>query len=134
MLKGVVMISCALLCDAIIVFLCVCNNLLNNLFSLSGYLGIQIVLTLVRICGALGAVTITTCRKAITIVLSFLFFAKPFTFQYVWSGLLIVLAIYLNILSKSNKEFILYLQHIPRQIIGVLRPNYKERKNILSTV
>ncbi|XP_075215802.1 adenosine 3'-phospho 5'-phosphosulfate transporter 2-like isoform X2 [Lycorma delicatula] len=128
------MISCALLCDAIIVFLCVCNNLLNNLFSLSGYLGIQIVLTLVRICGALGAVTITTCRKAITIVLSFLFFAKPFTFQYVWSGLLIVLAIYLNILSKSNKEFILYLQHIPRQIIGVLRPNYKERKNILSTV
>lgn len=52
-------------------------------FSLTGYLGIQIVLTLVRTCGAFVAVTVTTCRKAVTIIFSFLFFSKPFVFQYV---------------------------------------------------
>lgn len=51
------------------------------LFSLSGYLGIQFVLTLVRMCGATLAATVTTARKAVTIALSFLFFSKPFSIQ-----------------------------------------------------
>ncbi|OXU29825.1 hypothetical protein TSAR_010940 [Trichomalopsis sarcophagae] len=72
------------------------------LFSLSGYLGIQIVLSLVQSCGAFVAATVTTCRKAVTIIISFLFFYKPFTFQYIWSGLLVVLGIYLNIYSKRS--------------------------------
>ncbi|XP_012259944.2 adenosine 3'-phospho 5'-phosphosulfate transporter 2 [Athalia rosae] len=72
------------------------------LFSASGYLGIQIVLTLVQSCGAFVAATVTTCRKAITILISFLFFYKPFTFQYVWSGLLVLLGIYLNVYSKKR--------------------------------
>ncbi|XP_043279067.1 adenosine 3'-phospho 5'-phosphosulfate transporter 2 [Venturia canescens] len=71
-------------------------------FSLCGYLGVQIVLTLVQCCDAFVAVTVTTYRKAVTIILSFLFFYKPFTFQYVWSGLLIVLGIYLNFCSKQG--------------------------------
>ncbi|CAH1155323.1 unnamed protein product [Phaedon cochleariae] len=72
------------------------------IFSITGYLGIQVVLTLVRTTGAFAAVTVTTCRKAVTIVISFLFFSKPFTFQYLWSGLLVVLGIYLNLLSKKH--------------------------------
>ncbi|XP_046746010.1 adenosine 3'-phospho 5'-phosphosulfate transporter 2 [Diprion similis] len=75
---------------------------LGLLFSLSGYLGIQIVLTLVQCCGAFVAATVTTCRKAISILISFMFFYKPFTFQYVWSGLIVVLGIYLNIYSKKR--------------------------------
>lgn len=51
------------------------------LFSISGYLGIQIVLTLVQTSGALVAVTVTTCRKAVTIIMSFVFFTKPFTIE-----------------------------------------------------
>ncbi|MEQ2229831.1 hypothetical protein ILYODFUR_022889 [Ilyodon furcidens] len=38
-----------------------------------------------------------------TIVLSFMFFTKPFTFQYIWGGLLVVFGIFLNVYSK-NKE------------------------------
>lgn len=53
------------------------------LFSTAGYLGVQVVLGLVRTCGALTAVTVTTSRKALSIVISFIFFAKPFTMQYV---------------------------------------------------
>lgn len=51
------------------------------LFSITGYLGIQFVLTLVRTCGATLAATVTTARKAVTIALSFVFFSKPFSFQ-----------------------------------------------------
>uniref|UniRef100_A0A2M4BRH8 Adenosine 3'-phospho 5'-phosphosulfate transporter 2 n=1 Tax=Anopheles marajoara TaxID=58244 RepID=A0A2M4BRH8_9DIPT len=73
------------------------------LFSLTGYLGIQIVLTLVRTCGAPMAATVTTARKAVTIALSFVFFSKPFTIQYLWSGLIVVFGIYLNVYSKRSK-------------------------------
>ncbi|XP_053570706.1 adenosine 3'-phospho 5'-phosphosulfate transporter 2 isoform X2 [Bombina bombina] len=70
-------------------------------FSLTGYFGISFVLALIKLFGALLAVTVTTGRKAMTIVLSFLFFAKPFTIQYIWSGLLVVLGIFLNVYSKN---------------------------------
>lgn len=75
------------------------------IFSITGYLGLYVVLTLVRSFGALIAVTVTTCRKAVTIILSFLFFTKPFTLQYVWSGLVVVLGIYLNLYSKNKASW-----------------------------
>ncbi|XP_056377102.1 adenosine 3'-phospho 5'-phosphosulfate transporter 2 isoform X1 [Hyla sarda] len=70
-------------------------------FSLTGYFGISFVLALIKLFGALVAVTVTTGRKAMTIVLSFLFFSKPFTIQYIWSGLLVVFGIFLNVYSKN---------------------------------
>ena len=73
------------------------------LLSVTGYLGIQVVLTLVRTTGATTAVTVTTTRKAMSIAVSFIFFTKPFTWQYVWSGLIIVLGIFLNVYSKRSK-------------------------------
>ncbi|XKL69506.1 hypothetical protein PGB90_007275 [Kerria lacca] len=149
---GVIMISCALICDAVIgnaqekamklykapnfeiifysyfigVFYLLIGLSINGdilrgasfcyqfpivyfqafLFSVSGYLGVQVVLTLVRTCGALTAVTITTCRKAMSVVISFMFFKKPFTINYIWAGLLIVLGIYLNVLGKNNVNVI----------------------------
>jgi adenosine 3'-phospho 5'-phosphosulfate transporter B3 len=73
------------------------------------------VLTLVRTTGATTAVTVTTTRKAMSIVVSFIFFAKPFTIQYVWSGLIIVLGIYLNVYSKRSKlSFTEMLQKLTR--------------------
>ncbi|XP_061715391.1 adenosine 3'-phospho 5'-phosphosulfate transporter 2 [Cydia pomonella] len=76
------------------------------LLSLSGYLGLQAVLTLVRISGATVAVTVTTMRKALSIIISFVLFSKPFVFQYVWSGMLVALAIYLNHYSKKNPGYV----------------------------
>lgn len=63
------------------------------------------MLQLVRTGGAFAAVTVTTCRKAVSIILSFMIFSKPFTFHYVYSGLLVVLGIYLNLYSKQNPNF-----------------------------
>ncbi|XP_066848556.1 adenosine 3'-phospho 5'-phosphosulfate transporter 2 isoform X1 [Anser cygnoides] len=92
------------------------------LFSLTGYFGISFVLALIKIFGALLAVTVTTGRKATTIVLSFLFFAKPFTFQYVWSGLLVVLGIFLNVYSKNMDKI-----KLP-SLRGVWKKSVEERK------
>ncbi|PAA47660.1 hypothetical protein BOX15_Mlig014697g2, partial [Macrostomum lignano] len=75
------------------------------IMSITGYVGMQFVLLLVQSYGALPAVTVTTCRKAVTIVLSFFFFSKPFTMQYVWSGLVVVLGIYLNLYSKNKTRW-----------------------------
>uniref|UniRef100_A0A1B6CZP9 Adenosine 3'-phospho 5'-phosphosulfate transporter 2 n=1 Tax=Clastoptera arizonana TaxID=38151 RepID=A0A1B6CZP9_9HEMI len=97
------------------------------LFSLSGYLGIHIVLTLVTTCGALVAVTVTTCRKAVTIILSFMFFSKPFTIQYVWSGMLIILGIYLNVLSKNQD----LTQKLSRSLFRLLPIHRRDNRGLL---
>uniref|UniRef100_A0A3P8YYH0 Adenosine 3'-phospho 5'-phosphosulfate transporter 2 n=2 Tax=Esox lucius TaxID=8010 RepID=A0A3P8YYH0_ESOLU len=73
-------------------------------FSLTGYFGISFVLALIKLFGALVAVTVTTGRKAMTIILSFMFFSKPFTFQYIWGGLLVLLGIFLNVYSKNKDK------------------------------
>ncbi|UJR14986.1 hypothetical protein I4U23_001964 [Adineta vaga] len=75
------------------------------IFAIVGYLGIDIVLTLIKEYGALICVTVTTCRKAITIVLSFTLFSKPFVFDYVWSGLIVIVGIYLNVYSRNQTVF-----------------------------
>eukprot|EP01135_Chromosphaera_perkinsii_P009388 Nk52_evm64s1737 gene=Nk52_evmTU64s1737 len=71
-------------------------------FSLCGYLGVKFVLDLVREYGALLAVTVTTCRKAATMVLSFLIFPKPFTLQHFFSGFLVIVGLCLNIYKKNK--------------------------------
>ncbi|KAF9811234.1 hypothetical protein SFRURICE_002603 [Spodoptera frugiperda] len=110
---GVIVISLALLCDAIIgnvqekamkqhhasnnevvfysyaigsIYLLFITDPLTTYWdifflSLTGYLGLQAVLTLVRICGATIAVTVTTFRKVLSIIISFLVFSKPFVFH-----------------------------------------------------
>ncbi|CAF1151736.1 unnamed protein product [Adineta ricciae] len=75
------------------------------IFSIVGYLGIDIVLTLIKEYGALICVTVTTCRKAITIILSFTLFSKPFVFDYLWSGLIVIVGIYLNVYSRNQTVF-----------------------------
>ncbi|CAH0547767.1 unnamed protein product [Brassicogethes aeneus] len=98
------------------------------LFSLTGYLGIQIVLTLVRTTGAFTAVTVTTCRKAVTIMMSFIFFNKPFTIQYIWSGLLVLFGIYMNLYNKKHPLSLSELEHKMEQSLYKFRNIIHRRK------
>ncbi|MPC48353.1 Adenosine 3'-phospho 5'-phosphosulfate transporter 2 [Portunus trituberculatus] len=94
------------------------------MLSAAGFCGVQVVLTLVTLHGALLAVTVTTCRKAITICLSFIFFSKPFTIQYIWGGLLVIAGVYLNIYGKKNKgtTFLVSLQQLYMAVQRSLGP------------
>jgi len=104
------------------------------IFSLTGYLGIQIVLGLVRQFGAFLAVTVTTFRKAISIVLSFIFFSKPFTINYIYSGVIVLAGIYLSMYAKDKenrlvllcKRFLFRLQKL------VWAPRMKMEKSLLN--
>jgi len=73
-------------------------------FGASGYAGMQMVLALVRSYGAFATVAVTSFRKALTITVSFLIFDKPFTLQYVWSGLLVLLGVYLSAAAKRFRD------------------------------
>jgi solute carrier family 35 (adenosine 3'-phospho 5'-phosphosulfate transporter), member B3 len=97
----------------------------------TGYLGIQIVLTLVRTSGATTAVTVTTTRKAMSILVSFIFFKKPFTWQYAWSGLVIVLGIYLNVYSKKSTLTFNDIKEKIRRTFGIERFNESKQKLLL---
>ncbi|CAF4689196.1 unnamed protein product [Rotaria sp. Silwood1] len=91
------------------------------LFSIFGYLGIDIVLSMIKEYGALVCVTVTTCRKAITIVLSFTLFSKPFVFDYVWSGLIVVLGIYLNVYSRNQAGFNAKIASYTNRLLSLFR-------------
>lgn len=79
--------------------------ILSFIFSFVGYVGLLFVISMVKSYGALLAVTVTTFRKALSIIMSFFFFTKPFTIQYVWSGMIVFAGIMLNIYSK-NKDML----------------------------
>ncbi|KAJ1346347.1 flavodoxin-like fold protein, variant 2 [Parelaphostrongylus tenuis] len=87
------------------------------IFALLGYFGVNVVLSLIKVCGAFVAVTVTTLRKALTIILSFILFSKPFTVDYVWAGLIILLGIYLNIYSKNKQQWNPKIQSIITRLL-----------------
>lgn len=95
------------------------------IFSVFGYLGVNVVLSLVKTFGALIAVTVTTCRKAVTIILSFIFFTKPFTYQYIWSGLIVIIGIYLNVYSKNKVK----IDALMSSICDCLLTKFKVKKS-----
>eukprot|EP00050_Salpingoeca_kvevrii_P021775 m.115394 g.115394 ORF g.115394 m.115394 type:complete len:176 (-) comp9474_c0_seq10:50-577(-) len=85
-------------------------------FSFAGYLGISFVLNLVKTFGALTAVTVTNCRKIVTMIVSFMAYPKPFSYQYLLGGLLVLIGIGLNVYSKNRGQRI-FLPQQPRQSI-----------------
>ena len=50
----------------------------------------NVVLELVQTFGALTTVTVTTLRKAVSMIVSFVFFPKPFSMGYIWGGVIIL--------------------------------------------
>jgi len=79
-----------------------------------GYFGIMFVLGMVRISSALTTVIVTSCRKALTVVFSFLLFAKPFSMLYVAGFSTFFIGVALNVYTKNSQpinEFIQQLKH-----------------------
>lgn len=71
------------------------------LFSACGYVGANFVLVTIKLFGAFLATTITSCRKFITLILSFFIFPKPFTIHYAIATMLVVLGICAHIYAKN---------------------------------
>ena len=89
-------------------------------YSITGYLGVQVVLTMVRQFGAFTAVAVTSIRKALSIAISFLLFSKPFTPMYIVGGVIVLFGIYLNLVAKDKKnaDIIIKLFHKAKEIFS----------------
>ncbi|CAF0982937.1 unnamed protein product, partial [Rotaria sordida] len=102
------------------------SYVLTMIYAFAGYLGVNCVLNLVRHFGALIAVTVTTFRKTITIILSFIAFTKPFTFQYLWSGAIVAFGIYLNAYGQNQKS----IENYTRSIYNRLLMKFRRRSGV----
>ncbi|XP_067936325.1 adenosine 3'-phospho 5'-phosphosulfate transporter 2-like isoform X1 [Watersipora subatra] len=94
-------------------------------FAITGYVGLNAILFQIKHFGVLAAVTVTTFRKMLTIILSFILFSKPFTFRYIWSGLIVLGGMLLNFYSKkkdiiNNKFSALYKQMCQKKEAALL--------------
>jgi len=77
------------------------------LFILRGvalYLGARTFITVINGFGAYTATTMTTVRKVVTVLLSFLLIAKPFTQKYAWGLGLFVFGLYLGMKKKPASQ------------------------------
>jgi len=74
-------------------------------FGIVGMIGENFILTLMAKHGVVVLLTTTTVRKVFTILLSFWFFTKPFTYIYLIGGVFTMYGILLSIYRKSPKTF-----------------------------
>jgi len=70
-------------------------------FSVVGYIGVTFVLAMIKFFGAFIAITVTSCRKFITIGLSFVIFPKPMTVHYFIASFLVVCGLACHIYAKN---------------------------------
>ena len=73
-----------------------------------GYLGVKLILTIVRQFGAFSASAITSKRKALSIFVSFAIFDKSSSVNHFNGGIIVLFGVYLNIIAKQKKMRILY--------------------------
>ena len=102
------------------------------IYSITGYIGVQVVLTMVRQFGAFTAVAVTSMRKALSIVISFILFSKPFTPNYVYGGLIVLLGIYLNLVAKDKKNASIILNIMEKA--SNICPSVKSQRNLKTDV
>ncbi|KAA3676284.1 solute carrier family 35 (adenosine 3'-phospho 5'-phosphosulfate transporter), member B3 [Paragonimus westermani] len=128
---GLILVSVALCCDGalgnfqeLVMRKFKCSNteilfysyMIGFCFMFSGLLLTGMLVPSVRY----FAEVMTTFRKAVSIVLSFMLFEKPFSMGYVWSGLLVVLGLYLNLYHNNRQSWNKFIIH-QFQKLGLLK-------------
>lgn len=72
--------------------------------SLLAYVGIVFVLALSNQTSALVAVITTSCRKALSIIASFVLFDKPFSINYIYGTVLVFTGVFFNFYGKRVRS------------------------------
>ena len=96
------------------------------IYTVLSYISISCYMTLVKRFGGVTAVVLTTARKAMTLVLSFLLFPKGFSWLYVYGSLLVLGSVMIAGICKklisnvppaqsSEKDYSLEYRSVPKQ-------------------
>jgi len=70
-------------------------------FSVTGYFGSSCVLALIKRFGVFLATTVTTVRKIFTLICSYIFFPKPFTFFHLFATCFAFIGMFIHIYYKN---------------------------------
>lgn len=73
-------------------------------YTFVAYMAVSCHMTLVHELGSVAAVIVGNARKALTIVLSFILFPKPFSIFYVFGVILVFGSVILNVILKEQKK------------------------------
>jgi adenosine 3'-phospho 5'-phosphosulfate transporter B3 len=73
------------------------------LFGFCGFCGVTAVFLLIQEHGVVIAVTVTSARKAATIMFSYMIFPKPISLVHVLASVVFFIGVWLNIISKNRK-------------------------------
>lgn len=73
-------------------------------YAVLSYVSVACYMTLVRRFGGVAAVVLTTARKAMTLVLSFLLFPKGFSWMYVYASALVLGAVMIAAVCKKLEQ------------------------------
>ena len=69
-------------------------------YGATSYVGVTFMLALIEVWGSAAGVAVGTLRKVVTIVISFLWWSKPFSATFALSGLAVLASIAINALAK----------------------------------
>jgi uncharacterized membrane protein len=77
-----------------------------------------------KLYGAFITITTTSCRKCVSIGLSFLLFPKPLTWRFIFAIILVFIGIGINIYfkQKKNKEVkhnVMTEKHVEEEIVPI---------------
>lgn len=67
------------------------------LLSASGLVGVHAILSFMKRFDVFSVTMVTTSRKVISVLLSFVLFSKPFNIRYLYGGLLLTVGLFLTI-------------------------------------
>jgi drug/metabolite transporter (DMT)-like permease len=73
------------------------------LFGCCGFCGVTAVFLLIQEQGVVVAVTVTSARKAATVLFSYIIFPKPMSLVHLLASFLFFLGVWLNVISKNPK-------------------------------
>eukprot|EP01027_Heterolobosea_sp_BB2_P014210 GEZU01020436.1.p1 GENE.GEZU01020436.1~~GEZU01020436.1.p1 ORF type:complete len:139 (+),score=31.71 GEZU01020436.1:119-535(+) len=86
------------------------------LFSTLGFIGSNFFFAMMKEFGVLVSVTTTSCRKVVTLLLSFVLFPKPFGISFLASAALVFAGVGMNIYSKNREAVRMYMQSLGQKL------------------
>ncbi|XP_062147224.1 UDP-galactose/UDP-glucose transporter 2-like [Alnus glutinosa] len=96
--------------------------------AMATYIGQVSVLSLIAIFGAATTAMITTARKAVTLLLSYMIFTKPLTEQHATGLLLIAMGVIMKMLPDNKLPG---RSSVTSAVLNERRPSIKEDKSLL---
>merc|ERR1712157_261972 len=102
------------------------------IYTSISYLAISTFMVIVKRYGAVTGVLLATARKAMTLILSFIFFPKQFSWGYVFGSVFVLGGLLVSSLFKQRKQLCMIFKNFSRKPEMELRIDVEEAALIVA--